>query len=98
MKKLNEKLFTVSVYALIVILFTVLFGITFFNIATILGFIKDITLIARRIFCISVYQCNDGTDILRRYMFTEPYAVFGNAKGEACGSHGCGVDFQTRRY
>ena len=43
MKKLNERLFTISVYALIVILFTVLFGITFFNIGTIFGFIKDVT-------------------------------------------------------
>ena len=43
MKKLNERLFTIAVYVLIVILFTVLFGMIFFNIGTIFGFIKDVT-------------------------------------------------------
>ncbi|MBQ8907206.1 MAG: AI-2E family transporter [Clostridia bacterium] len=43
MKKLNERLFTISVYALAVIAFTVLFGMLFFNLGTIFGFIKDVT-------------------------------------------------------
>ncbi len=43
MKKLNERLFTIAVYVLIVILFTVLFGMIFFNLGTIFGFIKDVT-------------------------------------------------------
>ena len=39
MKKINEKMFTIAVYALIVILFSVLFGVVFFNLGTIFGFI-----------------------------------------------------------
>ncbi|MCQ2385121.1 MAG: AI-2E family transporter [Clostridia bacterium] len=38
MRKLNEKYFTVSVYALIVIAFSVLFGVVFLNLGKILGF------------------------------------------------------------